>query len=69
MSTIVSNKNTLKAMAKAGFIEWQEGYTTRHWTGVEVPVIFVRPGPKLKEWHGTGPGWRSRSFSFGPGRS
>ena len=51
MGAIVNNRNTLKGMAKAGFILWEDGYTTRHWTGVEVPVIFVREGPRLENWY------------------
>lgn len=47
MNAIVTDKRTLNALVRHGFILWEDGWYTRHWTGVQVPVFTVKAGPAL----------------------
>jgi len=49
---MVTNPRTLRAMAKQGFIEWQDG-RERHWTGLMAKRRWVHAGPKLDAWYQT----------------
>ena len=43
---MVTNRRTLTAMTKQGFIKW-EHQIERHWTGAPIRRCWVQPGPKL----------------------
>jgi hypothetical protein len=47
---MVTNPRTLRAMVRAGFIEWQDG-RERHWTGQTIKRRHVQPGSKLEHWY------------------
>ena len=49
---MVTNTRTLRAMAKQGFITWQDG-RERHWTGATAKRRWVHEGPKLANWYDT----------------
>lgn len=49
---MVTNPRTLRAMARAGWILWEDG-RERHWTGLTVKRRHVQPGPKLDDWSQT----------------
>lgn len=49
---MVTNPRTLRAIAKQGFISWQDG-RERHWTGLTVKRRWVAPGNKLVNWYDT----------------
>jgi hypothetical protein len=49
---MITNPRTLRAMAKRGWIEWQDG-RERHWTGATVKRRHVQPGAKLENWYDT----------------
>ena len=48
--TIIRDHRILAGMERQGFIlrNGSPRLTERHWTGVQVPVITVKPGPKLR---------------------
>ena len=46
---MVTNPRTLRALVRAGWIEWKDG-RERHWTGQTILRRHVRPGPKLTYW-------------------
>lgn len=46
---MVTNPRTLRAMQRAGWIEWPD-VVERHWTGQRVRSRWVREGPKLETW-------------------
>ena len=50
---MVTNRRTLKAMARQGFIKLPKETVARHWSGLEVPVCYVEEGPKLAVWYDT----------------
>lgn len=48
--SIVGDFRTLNALARAGYVtlNGRPSQTERHWTGGQVKVITVRPGPRLE---------------------
>ncbi len=53
---MVTNPRTLRALTKAGFIEWRDEIE-RHWTGSPIKRRWVHAGPKLANW------WETFSFN------
>ena len=51
MNDVITDGRTLRAMHKRGFIVWQGGQVTRHWTGARIKVRFVEAGPKLQNYY------------------
>ena len=49
---MITNPRTLRAMTRAGWIEWVDG-TERHWTGLYIKRRHVQSGPRLKNWYDT----------------
>ena len=52
MNAIVSDFRTLKGMERQGFVILRGGPNSRerHWTGLQVKVITVKPGDRLNDW-------------------